>query len=104
MRPRNRKWFIFFPFIIIAAALFFGWVVMLLWNAVLVPATSVAVLNYWQGVGLLVLSRILFSGFRGRPGSFRGGPPHWKEKWINMSEDEKIKFREEWKKRCEKKD
>ena len=31
---------------------------------------------------------------------FGGGPP-WRQKWMNMSDEERAKFREEWKKRCQ---
>lgn len=49
-----------------------GWVVMALWNAVL-PGVFIGVraIDYRQALGLLVLSRILFGGFRGR-GRFPG--------------------------------
>lgn len=44
-------------------ALSFGYVVMLLWNAVLPALLSVRSISYWQSVGLLVLARILVGGF-----------------------------------------
>jgi hypothetical protein len=44
-------------------ALFFGYVVMLLWNAVLPALLSVRSISYWQSVGLLALARILVGGF-----------------------------------------
>ena len=106
MRYRNRGkfGFPFFPIIAIAAVLLLGFIVMLLWNAILPEAINAGKLTYWQAVGLLVLCRILFGGFRGRPGQqpqhgWRGGPP-WRGKWMNMSDEDKTKFREEWKKRC----
>lgn len=103
-RNGRRRYFPFFLMIIIAGALVLGLIVMLLWNAILPQAVHTSPLNYWQAVGLLVLCRILFGGFKGRPGSqsqhgWRGGPP-WRRKWMNMGEEEKAKFREEWKKRC----
>lgn len=108
MNPRSKRR-LQSPFLLIMIAMvfFLGWVVMLLWNAVLSPVLHVQTLNYWQGVGLLVLCRILFTGFRG--GGFRGKPgwgggPSWRQKWMNMSEEERAKFREEWDKRCHKPD
>ena len=44
-------------------ALIFGYVVMLLWNAVLPAIAPVHTITYWQSVGLLVLARILVGGF-----------------------------------------
>ena len=104
MNYRRRRRFFFFPLIPIAAALLFGLIVMLLWNAILPQVTNAPPLGYWQAVGLLVLCRILFGNFRGRPQfgpgrEWRGGPP-WRSKWMNMSDEEKAKFREEWRKRC----
>lgn len=50
-----------------AIALLTG-VVMWLWNAVVPPVFFGArEIDYWQALGLLVLSRILFGGFRGKP-------------------------------------
>jgi hypothetical protein len=48
-----------------------GYLVMLLWNAV-VPVVFAGVhpVDYWRALGLLVLSRVLFGGFRGR--GYRG--------------------------------
>ncbi|MBX9782718.1 MAG: hypothetical protein K2X48_05405 [Chitinophagaceae bacterium] len=101
----KRKWMFFAPPVFLGAVLLFGWIVMLLWNNILVPSLHIGALNFWQGVGLLILSRILFGSF-GRGGGRwkqRGGPSSaFRQKWMNMSEEEKTKFREEWKSRCEK--
>jgi hypothetical protein len=85
------------------AAFFLGWIVMLLWNAILVPAAGAGLINYWQALGLFILSRILVGGF-GR-GAHRnwGGPLGMKDKWRNMSVEDKARFQEEWKRRCVKK-
>jgi hypothetical protein len=106
-RRRGKRFFIF-PLVAIAFAAIGGLVVMLLWNNIITAVIpSVKPLNYGQAIGLLVLSRILFGGFRGRPpGGFRPGEgmrrggPAWREKMSNMTEEERAKFREEWKERC----
>ncbi len=46
----------------ISLALVFGYVVMLLWNAVLPALLGVRAISYWQSVGLLALTRILVGG------------------------------------------
>lgn len=102
---RNRKKLMFdFPVIIIAGTLLLSLFVMLLWNAILPNIVNVKPLNYWQAIGLFVLCRILFVGFKGRPVSnsprMWRGDPMWRQKWMNMSDEERVKFREEWKKRC----
>ena len=87
---------------IAAFAALAGFAVMLLWNAILpVVIPAVGILNYWQALGLLVLCRILFGGFKGGPGggSYRQGPP-WRRKMANMSEEERDKFKAEWRARC----
>ncbi len=95
---------VFFIMVTIVFVALMGFVVMWLWNHILTEVTSVKPLTFGQAVGLLVLSRILF-------GSFRFGPPfrnarssrrkkYWKEKWMNMTEEEKAAFKEKWKKKC----
>ena len=103
---RNRKRIFFeLPLIIIAALFLFGYIVMLLWNFIFPPVLHTEKISYWQAVGLLVLCRILFFGFRRsygnhKPNMWRGGPP-WRQKWMNMNDEERARFREEWKKRCQ---
>ena len=103
-RPR----FLLFPLFAVAAALLMGVVVRFLWNAILPALLGVAFISYWQAVGLLVLCRILFG--RGSMGGnprwknnegARIGPP-WREKWANMTDEERAKLKEEWRRRCQK--
>jgi len=95
-----------FPLIVLAFLAAGGLVVMLLWNAVVVKAIpAVLPVNYPQAVGLLVLCRLLFGGFRGRPGpgdrrgGWRNGPP-WRQRMERMTPEERERFRAEWKARC----
>jgi hypothetical protein len=96
---RGRYGFPGFALLIFAAAA----VVMLLWNAILPDLLQVKRIGYWQSLGLLVLCRILFGSFHfGRrhhraPFGSRG---YMKQKWMQMSEEERIKFKEEWRARC----
>lgn len=91
---------LFVLFIIVApvAIFIFGSIVMLLWNNALVPVLRVSAITFWQGLGLLVLSKILFGSFSGGGGSNRY---YQKEKmmWRNMTPEQKEKFKEEWKNR-----
>ena len=80
----------------IAGIALFGWVVMLLWNAVMVAAVGANVVTFWQALGLLVLSRILVGGFGG--GKSRRGN-NWRGKWMSMTPEEKTQFQNEWKQR-----
>ena len=77
------------------------WVVMLLWNNILTVAVhGVNSISYWQAAGIFLLSKLLFGGFR----KGCGGRGHWKNKmkakWEAMSEEEREKFKQEWKNRC----
>lgn len=103
MLHNKRKWWVLAPFVFVGAVLLVGWVIMTLWNIILVPLLHVGVITFWQGLGLLVLSRLLFGGFGGRGGKHCCGSHkghYWKEKWSSMTDEEKEKFKEEWKSRC----
>jgi len=69
-----------------------GWGVTLLWNWVM-PALFVGArtIDFAHALGLLVLSRILFGGFRGHGGGWRHRR-HWR-KWEAMTPEERDRFR-----------
>ena len=73
-----------------------GWVVMSLWNGLLPSLFTWPRITFWQGLGLLVLCRILFGGSgmmnMGRSGH-RGG---WRERWERMSPEERERMRQGW--------
>jgi hypothetical protein len=85
--------------IVVAALL--GVAVMLLWNALVPALFRGPTLQYWQAVGLLILSRLLFGGLRGRSG--RHGP--WgrgrlRERWEQLTPEERAQLRERLHNRC----
>lgn len=101
---KHKAKFILFPLFALAFILAAGYAVMFLWNAILpevIPA--VGKVTFTQAAGILVLCRILFGGFKGR-GSYGGqgfkNKNQWNEKMMNMSEEEREKFKSEWKSRC----
>ena len=76
--------------IVLVAAAALGGAVMLLWNAVLPAVFSGArSIDYLQALGLLILSRILFGGFRGYGGWH--GRRHW-ARWQAMTPEEREQF------------
>lgn len=87
---------------VIAAILVFGAVVMGLWNAILPAVLGVKTITFMQALGILLLSKILFGGFRGgcRPGGGREWKQKMKAKWETMTPDERDSFKSEWKNRC----
>ncbi|GAB2561612.1 hypothetical protein [Spirosoma areae] len=99
--PGRRRFFIA-PFILLAL-LAFSFAVYWLWNNVLVAVVAVKPVTYWQAMGLLALSRILLGGFKvGPPGgghSYGGGGPPWREKWRQMSDEERATFKNKWRHR-----
>jgi len=77
------------PMVLAIVAVLAG-VVMVLWN-VIMPDLFFGVhpIDYWHALGLLILSRILFGGFRGHGGWHERR--HW-QKWQAMTEEERALF------------
>lgn len=63
--------------IIVAAifAMIFGLVVKALWNWLMPVIFGLGVISYWQAFGIIILSKILFSGIGGHHGHDKHGPP-----------------------------
>ncbi len=72
----------------------FSFLFMSLWNWLTPAVFGWRVIDFWQALGLLALSRIMFGGFRGRP----GGGMHWRrrmaERYEQMTPEEREKFRQ----------
>ena len=87
-----------------AMLLALGAVVMLLWNAILPDVLQTPEISYWQAVGLLVLTHILFRGVGHVGYKSSKARRHWKEKFERklaaMTPEERESFREEYRKRC----
>ena len=75
-------------------------IVMQLWNWLIPAIIGWHTITFWQALGLLVLSKILFGSFRGRPG-YRA---HWRrrmmERWEQMTPEQREKFQEAMRARC----
>lgn len=97
----------FLLFIVLAPIFIFGFsaIVMWLWNALLPDIIGVNPVTYWQAMGILVLSKILFGNFssggsKSKSNNSGGGKSNFRQKWANMDDEERVKFKEQWKKRC----
>ena len=105
---RNRKFskgkkFIFFLPVVALIATALGFIVMYLWNWILPEVTHAGRLNFWQALGLLVLCRLLFGNFNkggGGHNRFREKAMGMRSKWQSMNDEERAKFKEEYKRRC----
>jgi Ca2+/H+ antiporter, TMEM165/GDT1 family len=91
---RSRKRFLWIPIFAVAALSLLVWVIMYLWNTVLVAVVVVRPITFWQAAGLFLLSRLLVGGWPGGGRSRHGGGPGWRGKWQQMSDEEKQQFKE----------
>lgn len=91
--------------LMVVATLVMGGAVMFLWNWLMPDLFGLDSLSFWQALGLLALSKLLF-GFGGTRGGWKGksGGRQWKsrmkDKWQNMNEEERAAFKEQMKHRC----
>ena len=80
-------------FVVVACAVL-SFFIMHLWNWLIPALFGGRAITFWQALGLLILCKILFGGFH--RGHGRGN--HWKqrmkERWEQMSPEEREKFRE----------
>lgn len=98
---RNRKFLLIIPFVILFAL---TGIVMWLWNTILPEVIGAKTITYWQAMGILVLSKILFGGFHG----FKKHKEEFHKRKLfnkmkNMTPEERARFKEMWKERFDKK-
>jgi hypothetical protein len=85
------------------AALFlalFSFVVMRLWNWLTPALFGWHMITFWQALGILILSKILFGGFRGGPQRKWYWRRRMMERWEQMTPEEREKFRETMRRGC----
>jgi hypothetical protein len=87
----NKKWFVLAPLGFLVFITLGGFVVMYLWNWLMPPLFGWPLLTFWQALGILALSRILFGGF-----GMHGGR-HWRRRWMHkdfehMTPEERERF------------
>lgn len=99
-----RRFRVFIPFAVLAFVALLTLAVYALWNGVVTDVFGLKDITYWQALGLLVLSKILFGGF---PGGRRcGGGPGGRRKrlmmekhWASLDPAERQRLREEMRER-----
>jgi Ca2+/H+ antiporter, TMEM165/GDT1 family len=81
-----------------------GFVLMNLWNYILVPVLHVGMITFWQALGIFILAKILFSGGPMGGRFRRHNRQEWRkkmfEKWQNMTPEEREKFRGNMQNHC----
>ena len=99
MKGRRAFWVLKFIVFGLLTATLLSFVVMRLWNWLTPALFGWHLITFWQALGVLVLSKILFGGFRGRPGGM-----YWRgrmaERWEKMTPEEREKFRQGMRGRC----
>ncbi|MBO6515654.1 MAG: hypothetical protein JJ975_03795 [Bacteroidia bacterium] len=87
--------------IFILAILAMTTVVMLLWNELMPELFNLKEISFWQSMGLIALSKLLFPG-SGSFGKHKGYKKHgyMKEKMMHMSPEEREEFKARWRQRC----
>ena len=120
MNTPHKKGKFLITLLFIAGLFLLPYIVMLLWNGILPEIIGVKTITYWQAVGIFILCKLLFGGFKG------GGNHHHKkhqmmkrhfknccnnndnkssmkealrDKFMNMSDEERENFRQKWKDR-----
>jgi len=102
METMRRKWVrrgIKIALIAIVAFAVFGFLVMALWNWLMPAVFGWHTITFWQALGLVVLSKLLFGGFRGGPHG-----RHWRkgmrERWEQMTPEQREELRKGLRGRC----
>ncbi|MGA2571819.1 MAG: hypothetical protein ABSF23_14995 [Terracidiphilus sp.] len=98
-RPFRIVKFFLFGLLAVAVLALLAWVVMSLWNCLMPALFGLKIIGYWQAIGLMLLFRLLFGGF-GAPrghGPWRG---RMRERWEQMTPEDREKFRERMRACC----
>jgi len=78
----------------------FGYIVMSLWNWLVPAVFGGRTITFWQGLGLLILARILVGGLGGGHGDDKHGRRRSREQWEQMTPEEREAFRQGLRDRC----
>ena len=107
----RKKWIFIGPLAIVGMLVFAaigGELVLHLWNWLLPPLFGFRQITFWQALGILLLSRILFGGF-GWHGSRRSNvrsrvadrlADRMGDRWDAMTPEERERFRQRIRERC----
>jgi len=80
----NRKWWIgkFVVFGILMVVLL-GLLTQFLWNFIMPDIFGLPMINFWQGLAMFVLAKLIFGFGGGGRGKWSGHRTHqWKRQWV----------------------
>lgn len=85
-----------------------GYITMSLWNWLVPTLFNGPEINLWQTFGIVLLSKILFGGFKGKGGCCCGGgqnprqawKEHMKAKWNDLSTEERMSLKDKFFNKC----
>ncbi|MEO6329990.1 MAG: hypothetical protein ABIO55_13725 [Ginsengibacter sp.] len=103
MYNNKRFWFrkgLMFFLLFVGGVLLFSFIVMSVWNAILPTVLHVSTITFVQALGILILSKILFGGFRGGWRGRHGRMHSIQQKLAAMTPEEREKFKAEWRNKC----
>lgn len=89
---RRKKWAMVVFGVALFAVIFvagFGSAVQHLWNLLMPEIFGLPIISFWQAVGLLSLSWLLFGGWRGMPGRRRPWGGGHRGRWEALSAEER---------------
>ncbi|MDR3715428.1 MAG: hypothetical protein P4L51_21685 [Puia sp.] len=95
MKPFRTRKIAGIVLLVITGIFLFGNITTLLWNALMPVIFHLPIINFWQALGLLLLTKILFGGFRGGP-RLHAKRDHLRQAWMNMNPEQREKFKQEW--------
>jgi len=99
---RRWKWIFLAPLAILAMLLFIaigGGVVLQLWNWLLPQLFGWRPITFWQALGILLLCRILFGGFRLHGSGRSNFRRRMQERCEHMTPEERERFRQRMRER-----
>ena len=102
MRPRWKKMIFIAPMAILGMLLFIvigGEIVLQLWNWLLPQLFGWRPITFWQALGILLLCRILFGGFRLHGSGHSSFRHRMKERCEHMTPEERERFRQRMRER-----
>jgi len=83
------------PIWFLAVAAGFSAAVMLLWNWLIPAIFGLSAISFWQALGILILSKLLFGSFRfrhGKHGGWKRGDNPIHDKWMKMTPEQRKEF------------